>query len=92
MGQGGLGHVFRTDLLLLRVSVGAPIVRDTTDPVQLRTLEDALYSIAEALRAQYDASQAYIRSQAHAGWTLLRSRSSREFSSNPPKSLGEGTI
>ena len=24
--------------------------------------------------AQYDASQAYIRSQAHAGWTLLRAR------------------
>jgi hypothetical protein len=45
-----LGHVFRTDLLLLRLSVAAPIVRDTTDPVQLRTLEDALYSIAEALR------------------------------------------
>jgi len=37
-------------LLLLRLSVGAPIVRDTTDPVSLRTLEDALYSIAEALR------------------------------------------
>lgn len=45
-----LGHVFRTDLLLLRLSVGAPIVRDTTDPVQLRTVEDALYTIAEALR------------------------------------------
>ena len=45
-----LGHVFRTDLLLLRLSVGAPIVRDTTNPVALRTLEDALYSIAEALR------------------------------------------
>ncbi len=45
-----LGHVFRTDLLLLRLSVGPPIVRDTTDPVSLRTLEDALYSIAEALR------------------------------------------
>jgi ATP-dependent helicase YprA (DUF1998 family) len=45
-----LGHVFRTDLLLLRVSVGVSIVRDTTNPVQLRTLEDSLYSIAEALR------------------------------------------
>lgn len=45
-----LGHVFRTDLLLLRLSVGTPIVRDTTDAIQLRTLEDALYSIAEALR------------------------------------------
>ena len=25
-----------------------------------------------SLDAQYDASQTYIRSQAHAGWTLLR--------------------
>ena len=27
-----------------------------------------------SLDAQYDASQAYIRSQAHAGWTLLRAQ------------------
>jgi DNA invertase Pin-like site-specific DNA recombinase len=27
-----------------------------------------------SLDAQYDASQAYIRSQVHAGWTLIRSR------------------
>ena len=27
-----------------------------------------------SLDAQYDASQAYIRSQAHAGWTLVRSK------------------
>src|ERR1700756_5105685 len=27
-----------------------------------------------SLDAQHDASQAYIRSQAHAGWTLIRSR------------------
>jgi site-specific DNA recombinase len=27
-----------------------------------------------SLHAQYDASQAYIRSQAHAGWTLLRAK------------------
>ena len=27
-----------------------------------------------SLDAQYDASQAYIRSQAHAGWTLVKSR------------------
>ena len=27
-----------------------------------------------SLDAQYDASQAYIRSQAHAGWTLIRSK------------------
>jgi site-specific DNA recombinase len=27
-----------------------------------------------SLDAQHDAAQAYIRSQAHAGWTLIRSR------------------
>src|SRR3954466_8042040 len=27
-----------------------------------------------SLDAQYDASQAYIRSQAHAGWTLMRAK------------------
>src|SRR4029077_6368224 len=27
-----------------------------------------------SLDAQYDAAQAYIRSQAHAGWTLLRGK------------------
>jgi site-specific DNA recombinase len=29
---------------------------------------------AQHLDAQYDASQAYIRSQAHAGWTPVRSK------------------
>ena len=27
-----------------------------------------------SLDAQYDASQAYVRSQAHAGWTLIRAK------------------
>lgn len=45
-----LGNVFRTDLLLLRLNVENPIIRDTCDPVVLRTLEDALYSVAEAFR------------------------------------------
>jgi hypothetical protein len=45
-----LGHVFTTDLMLLRISIAAPIVTDTTEPIVLRTLEDGLYSIAEALR------------------------------------------
>jgi ATP-dependent helicase YprA (DUF1998 family) len=45
-----LGHVFKTDLLLLRFTIKAPIVRDTSNSVVLRALEDSLYSIAEALR------------------------------------------
>lgn len=45
-----LGHDFRTDLLLLRLKVAAPIVTDTSNIVTLRMLEDALHSIAEALR------------------------------------------
>src|SRR5258705_12609436 len=34
---------------------------------------DAAY-LVESLDAQYDAASAYIKSQAHAGWTLIRSR------------------
>jgi hypothetical protein len=45
-----LGNAFTTDLLLLRLSINAPIVTDTTDSVVLRTLEDGLYSVAEAVR------------------------------------------
>ncbi|MDY4388719.1 Druantia anti-phage system protein DruE [Pectobacterium aroidearum] len=45
-----LGHDFRTDLLLLRLTVASPLVTDTSNIVVLRMYEDALYSIAEALR------------------------------------------
>lgn len=45
-----LGHIFKTDLLLLRFSIKSPIVTDTANPIVLRALEDSLYSIAEALR------------------------------------------
>ena len=36
--------------------------------------EQALEQDFNSLDAQYDAAQAYIRSQAHAGWTLLRAK------------------
>jgi site-specific DNA recombinase len=36
--------------------------------------EQGLDQDFNSLHAQYDASQAYIRSQAHAGWTLVRSK------------------
>jgi hypothetical protein len=45
-----LGHVFATDLLLLRMTLDPPMATDTNNSVVLRSLEDALYSIAEALR------------------------------------------
>lgn len=45
-----LGHVFATDLLLIRLSIAPPMATDTSNPVVLRALEDALYSISEALR------------------------------------------
>jgi ATP-dependent helicase YprA (DUF1998 family) len=45
-----LGHDFTTDLLLLRLEVKPPIISDTENPVALRMLEDALHTIAEALR------------------------------------------
>ncbi|WP_224543693.1 DEAD/DEAH box helicase [Mesorhizobium sp. CA16] len=45
-----LGHVFSTDLLLLRIGLKRPLITETSDPLQLRILEDALYSLAEGLR------------------------------------------
>ncbi|WP_440092764.1 DEAD/DEAH box helicase [Pseudomonas syringae] len=45
-----LGHDFDTDLLLLRLKIAAPLVTDTASPVARQILEDALHSIAEALR------------------------------------------
>ena len=36
--------------------------------------EQGLEQDFNSLDAQYDASQAYIRSQAHAGWALIRSK------------------
>lgn len=45
-----LGYDFRTDLLLLRLTVASPLVTDTSDTVALRMLEDSLHTIAEALR------------------------------------------
>jgi len=36
--------------------------------------ESGLDQDFNSLDAQYDAAQAYIRSQAHAGWTLVRTR------------------
>ena len=45
-----LGHIFTTDLLLLRLTVSGPVITQTRRTIALRTLEDALYSIAEGLR------------------------------------------
>jgi ATP-dependent helicase YprA (DUF1998 family)/Zn finger protein HypA/HybF involved in hydrogenase expression len=45
-----LGHDFTTDLLLLRLNISSPIITDTASMVSLRILENALHSIAEAIR------------------------------------------
>lgn len=45
-----LGHDFKTDLLLLRLRIGEPLATNTVDIVVLQMLEDALHTIAEALR------------------------------------------
>lgn len=45
-----LGATFTTDLLLLRMSLSAPLLHDTTDLMTLRIIEDALYSAAEAIQ------------------------------------------
>jgi Resolvase, N terminal domain len=51
----------------------------TTKPVRCAiytrvSTEHGLEQDFNSLDAQYDAAQAYIRSQAHAGWTLIRAR------------------
>jgi ATP-dependent helicase YprA (DUF1998 family) len=45
-----LGHVFSTDLLLVRIDLQAPIDTNTKHVVSLRALEDALHSVSEAFR------------------------------------------
>ena len=47
---------------------------------------------AQHLDAQYDASQAYIRSQAHAGWTPVRSKYDEWRLRQPYLFLLAGTI
>ena len=39
-----------------------------------KSSEEGLEQEFNSLDAQYDAASAYIKSQAHAGWTLIRSR------------------
>jgi site-specific DNA recombinase len=53
--------------------------KKTTKPVRCAiytrvSTDQGLEQDFNSLDAQYDASQAYIRSQAHAGWTLLRAK------------------
>lgn len=45
-----LGHVFNTDLLLVRIDMQAPMDTNTKHVVSLRALEDALHSVSEAFR------------------------------------------
>lgn len=45
-----LGNAFRTDLLLLRLKISAPLITDLTSPANVKTLESAAYSMAEAFR------------------------------------------
>lgn len=45
-----LGHDFSTDLLLLRFDIDDPVASDISDIGNLRIIEDALYSVSEALK------------------------------------------
>ena len=44
-----LGNIFTTDLLLLRFKLGAPIVTNMREAADRRIIEDALYTVSEAL-------------------------------------------
>ena len=53
----------------------APSVRAVRCAIYTRvSTEYGLDQDFNSLDAQYDAASAYIKSQAHAGWTLIRSR------------------
>src|SRR5258706_5513645 len=53
----------------------APSIRPIRCAIYTRvSTEHGLDQEFNSLDAQYDAAQAYIRSQAHAGWTVIRSR------------------
>src|SRR2546429_9586041 len=53
----------------------APSVKPVRCAIYTRVSTDhGLDQEFNSLDAQYDAASAYIRSQAHAGWTLIRSR------------------
>jgi len=53
----------------------APSVRPVRSAIYTRvSTEHGLDQEFNSLDAQYDAASAYIKSQAHAGWTLIRSR------------------
>src|SRR5262245_60795711 len=58
---------------------GTAVKKPSTKPVRCAiytrvSTDHGLEQDFNSLDAQYDAAQAYIRSQAHAGWTLIRSR------------------
>ena len=53
----------------------APSVKPVRCAIYTRvSTEHGLDQEFNSLDAQYEAAQAYIKSQAHAGWTLIRSR------------------
>jgi site-specific DNA recombinase len=53
----------------------APSVKPVRCAISTRvSTEQGLDQEFNSLDAQYDAASAYIKSQAHAGWTLIRSR------------------
>jgi site-specific DNA recombinase len=53
----------------------APSIRPVRCAIYTRvSTENGLGQEFNSLDAQYEAASAYIKSQAHAGWTLIRSR------------------
>jgi hypothetical protein len=53
----------------------APVIKAVRCAIYTRVSTDhGLDQEFNSLDAQYDAASAYIKSQAHAGWTIIRSR------------------
>ena len=67
----------------------APSVKPVRCAIYTRVSTDhGLDQEFNSLDAQYDAASAYIKSQAHAGWTLIRSRYDGGYSGGPGQTGG----
>ena len=65
--------------------MNAPSVRAVRCAIYTRvSTEYGLDQDFNSLDAQYDAASAYIKSQAHAGWTLIRSMTTADILVGPP--------
>jgi ATP-dependent helicase YprA (DUF1998 family) len=67
-----LGYDFKTDLLLLRLKISSPIVRDLSSNISINVLNDSLRSISEALLLASSQELDIDSSEFQVGYRLLK--------------------